>query len=142
MSVIVPSSIFLPKNIGQMTLTAWCISTIPGIYSFNIIQKISRKRNRCNSRPFNRCKRQISHAFSLLSSLHNYSLDGFLFKLDQSNVCRDIQKIEYFIRVLTNFSKDIQTHKEALNSWWSWKVFSRISCFYRFHRATNSKAYW
>ena len=34
----------------------------------------------------------------LLSSLHAYTLAGFLFNLDQSNICRDIKKIESLIR--------------------------------------------
>ena len=44
-------------------------------------------------------KKQISNAFGVLSSLyHLHSVAGFLFDLDQSNICRDIQKIEPLIR--------------------------------------------
>ena len=41
-----------------------------------------------------RRNKQISNAFNLLSSLHNYTLaDGFLlFDLDQSNICIEIFK--------------------------------------------------
>ena len=36
-----------------------------------------------------------------------YTLAGFLFGLDQSNICRDIQKIEQLVRKYTNSTKDI-----------------------------------
>ena len=46
-----------------------------------------------------------------------YTLAGFLFDLDQSNICRDIQKIEILVRqCLTYPSKDIQYNKETTNS--------------------------
>ena len=45
-----------------------------------------------------------------------YTLSGFLFGLDQSNICRDIQKIEQLVRKYTNSTKDIQHNKEASNS--------------------------
>ncbi len=46
-----------------------------------------------------------------------YTLAGFLFDLDQSSVCRDIQKIEPFgKKVRTNSSKDIQNNKKATNT--------------------------
>ena len=46
-----------------------------------------------------------------------YTLTGFLFSLDQSNVCRDIYKIEGMIRqcLLANSSKTIQYYQEAKN---------------------------
>ncbi len=45
-----------------------------------------------------RYKRQIFDATCLLSSVHNFTLAGFLFDLDQSNVYRDIQKIKQLVR--------------------------------------------
>ena len=46
-----------------------------------------------------------------------YTFDcGFLFDLDQINICRDIQKIEIGNRVYTNPTKDMQQNKEAKNS--------------------------
>ena len=46
-------------------------------------------------RPFQtRYKRQISNAFVYYRLYITYTLTGFLFDLDQSNICRDIQKIE------------------------------------------------
>jgi hypothetical protein len=37
-----------------------------------------------------------------------YTLSGFLFDLDQSNICRDIQKIEKLMRVFTNSAENMQ----------------------------------
>ncbi len=45
-----------------------------------------------------------------------YTLAGFLFDLDQSNICRDIQKIESLMRLCTYPTKDIQQNKEAENA--------------------------
>ena len=43
--------------------------------------------------------------------------DGFLFDLDQSNICRDIQKLEKLIRQMpTNSAENIQYIKEVENS--------------------------
>ena len=45
-----------------------------------------------------------------------YTLTEFLFGLDQSNVCRDIQKIEGLIRqVLTDTAQTIQDNQKAEN---------------------------
>jgi len=40
-----------------------------------------------------------------------YTLAGFLFDLDQSNICRDIQKIESLMTMRTNSTKDISNNK-------------------------------
>ncbi len=42
-----------------------------------------------------------------------YTLTGFLFGLDQSNVCRDIHNIEALIRQFTHSSKDLQYNQKA-----------------------------
>jgi hypothetical protein len=45
------------------------------------------------------------------------ALAGFLFDLDQSNICRYIQKIESLVRkVLTNSAKDAQVIKKAAHT--------------------------
>ena len=46
-----------------------------------------------------------------------YTLAGFLFDLDQSNICRDIQKIERFGKTICvpDSSENIQYNKEAEN---------------------------
>jgi hypothetical protein len=41
--------------------------------------------------------KQVFNDFGALSSF-TYTLDGFLFDLDQNNICRNIQKIERLIR--------------------------------------------
>ncbi len=58
-----------------------------------------------------------------------YTLSGFLFDLDQSNICRDIQKIEGLIRKCANSSENILLNKEAKNSRGSREIFSRICGF-------------
>ena len=45
-----------------------------------------------------------------------YTLAGFLFDLNQSNICRDIQKIEFDKTMYTNSTKDIQHNKKAANT--------------------------
>ncbi len=57
-------------------------------------KRAKRERRYDAGRSFKRDKKQICNVFSILSSLCRLQLDGFLFELDQSNVCRDIQKIE------------------------------------------------
>jgi hypothetical protein len=45
-----------------------------------------------------------------------YTLAGFLFDLDQSNICRDIQKIESLIKQCLPIPEDLQYNKKAENS--------------------------
>ena len=67
-----------------------------------------------------------------------YTLAGFLFDLDQSNICRDIQKIESLVRECVPIPQKIyNNNKEAKNSRGSRKIFSRLSCFYRFYRTAD-----
>jgi hypothetical protein len=70
-------------------------------YTKHKIQRLSkRKENREREigagRPF---KLDLKNRFLMLLVYYRlyitYTLTGFLFDLDQSNVCRDIQKIEY-----------------------------------------------
>ena len=71
-----------------------------------------------------------------------YTLAGFLFGLDQSNVCRDIQKIGVDKTMCTNSTEDIQNNKEAKNARGSRKILSWIYGFYRLYRTTtDTKTY-
>ena len=69
----------------------------------------------------------------MLSSLHNlYLVRGFLFELDQSNICsRDIQKIEkrLVIQCIQIPQKNIQNNKEAKNAREGGREFSSIISF-------------
>jgi Helix-turn-helix of DDE superfamily endonuclease len=62
-------------------------------------RKDSRKRSIGAGRPF---KLDIKNRFLMLLVYYRlyitYTLAGFLFDLDQSNICRDIQKLESLIR--------------------------------------------
>ena len=60
------------------------------------------------------------NATCLLSSLHNLHFRWFLFDLDQSNICRDIQKIESLVRQclpipqkIYNITKRLKTPDEV-----------------------------
>jgi hypothetical protein len=61
-------------------------------------KKDNRKRDISAGRPF---KLDVKNRFLMLLVYYRlyitYTLSGFLFDLDQSNVCRDIQKIEHWI---------------------------------------------
>ena len=65
-----------------------------------IQKKISRKKDRCSrQRPFTLDTRDRFLMILVYYRLYiTYTLTGFLFELDQSNICRDIQKIENLIR--------------------------------------------
>jgi hypothetical protein len=62
-------------------------------------KRIDRKRDVGAGRPF---KLDIKDRFVMLLVYYRlyitYTLAGFLFDIDQSNICRDIQKIEKLIR--------------------------------------------
>ena len=66
-------------------------------------KRLSKRKNRKRAmgagRPF---KRDVKDRFLMLLVYYRlyitYTLAGFLFDLDQSNICRDIQKIERLVR--------------------------------------------
>ena len=100
-----------------------------------------RKREIGAGRPF---KLDIKDRFLMLFVYYRlyitYTLAGFLFDLDQSNICRDIQKIEGSDKKMcTNPTEDIQNNKKAETTRGSRAIFSRFSCFHRFYRTTDSK---
>ena len=57
-----------------------------------------------------------------------YTLTGFLFDIDQSNVCRDIQKIEPLVRqcLFANSAETLQNNKEIGNGRRGGTVFPRL----------------
>ena len=141
------------------SFTGLTVQEFDNIYSKKIakkydkyeLQRLSSKRKDVRERkagavgrPF---KLHIKDRFLMLLVYYHrlyitYTLAGFLFGLDQSNICRDIQKIEPLIRnCLPIPKKDIQHYQKAPNPWRDWKVFSRLFVFHRFHRTTDTKAY-
>src|SRR3954452_10041894 len=72
-------------------------------YNTHEIKRLSKRKNRERSmgagRPF---KLELENRFLMLLVYYRlyitYTLAGFLFDLDQSNICRDIQKIEGLVR--------------------------------------------
>ena len=84
-------------------------------------RKDSRERKFGAGRPF---KLDVKNRFLMLLVYYRlyitYTLAGFLFDLDQSNICRDIQKIESLVRQCIpipqktyNITKRIQTPEEV-----------------------------
>ena len=108
------------------------------------LKRLSKRKDRKRSigagRPF---KLDVRDRFVILLVYYRlyitYTLAGFLFDLDQSNICRDIKKIESLVRKCLSIPQKIWHNKESPNSWWSWEIFSRLSCFYRLYRTANSK---
>jgi hypothetical protein len=109
-------------------------------------ENIKRERKAGAGRPF---KLDVKNRYLMLLVYYRlyitYTLVGFLFDLDQSNVCRDIQKIGYGIwdmmrrclpipQKMYNLTKRLQTPEEVEN-------ISRLSCFHRFHRTSDIKTY-
>ena len=85
-------------------------------------RKGNRKREIGAGRPF---KLDLENRFLMLLVYYRlyitYTLAGFLFDLDQSNICRDIQKIEKLIRQclpipqkIYNITKRLKTPEEEV----------------------------
>ena len=95
-------------------------------YSKHEIQRLSkrkkdRERDMGAGRPF---KLDLENRFLMLLVYYRlyitYTLAGFLFDIDQSNICRDIQKIERLVRQcipipqkIYNITKRLQTVDEV-----------------------------
>ncbi len=103
-------------------------------YTKHEIQRLSkrkgRKRDIGTGRPF---KLELENRFLMLLVYYRlyitYTLAGFLFDLDQSNICRDIQKIEGSIRkCFTNSTENIQNNKKAKDTRRSRAIFSGAFC--------------
>jgi arginine repressor len=62
----------------------------------------------------------VSYAFSFYHLYLTYTLSGFLFDLDQSNVCKDIQKIKLIRKCIAipqktyNTTKSLKTPEEEV----------------------------
>ena len=75
-------------------------------------KRLSKRKNRKRAmgvgRPF---KRDVKDIFLMLLVYYRlyitYTLAGFLFDLDQSNICRDIQKIERLVRICIPIPQNI-----------------------------------
>jgi hypothetical protein len=115
-------------------------------YNTHENKRLSKRKNRERAmgagRPF---KLELENRFLMLLVYYRlyitYTLAGFLFDLDQSNICRDIQKIEELVREclpipqkIYRITKRLRTPKEVEPI-----LSCRLSCFYRFHRTANSK---
>jgi hypothetical protein len=63
-----------------------------------------------------------------------YTLAGFLFDLDQSNICRrDIQKIEPLIRNCLPIPQKLYNITKWLKTPYEVEQYFPLSCFHRFH---------
>ena len=95
------------------------------IYGKYELQRLSKRKNRKRDigagRPF---KLDLKNRFLMLLVYYRlyitYTLAGFLFDLDQSNICRDIQKMEPLIRnclpipqKIYNITKRLKTPQEV-----------------------------
>ncbi|MDN5847436.1 MAG: transposase family protein [Candidatus Nitrosocosmicus sp.] len=67
-----------------------------------------------------------------------YTLTGFLFDLDQSNVCRDIQKIEGLISCLPIPQKTIRNNQKTKDQRRGRRVLSRHYGFYGPYRTRDT----
>ena len=91
-------------------------------YNMHENKRLSKRKNRERAmgagRPF---KLELENRFLMVLVYYRlyitYTLAGFLFDLDQSNICRDIQKIEEFGKKMSTYpSKDIQNNKKITNT--------------------------
>ena len=101
-------------------------------------KRCQRKKNASKSKTFQTgYKKQIFDATCLLSSLYiTYTLDGFLFNLDQSNIYRDIQKIEPLIKqclpipqkIYKITKKSLKTPPDEIEKYFPGFLLSFIDC--------------
>jgi hypothetical protein len=85
------------------------------------IKRLSKRKDRKRSIGAGRLfKLDIKDRFVMLLVYYRlyitYTLAGFLFDLDQSNICRDIQKIESLVRQCLPIPQNIQHNKETPNT--------------------------
>ncbi len=101
-----------PKNHCSTSFTGLTVQEFDDIYEKNVTKRYTKHEIQCLSkRKDNRERRigagrhfklDVKNRFLMLLVYYRlyitYTLAGFLFDLDQSNICRDIQKIESLIR--------------------------------------------
>ena len=121
-----------------------CDKEIAKRYHKHEIRRLSYRKDRERSIGAGRhFKLDVKNRFLMLLVYYRlyitYALAGFLFDLDQSNVCRDMQKIEPLVRKcvpipqkMHKVSKRIRTPEEV-------ETYFPAFCFHRLHRTTNSK---
>jgi hypothetical protein len=109
-------------------------------YSSHEIKRLSYKRNRERSiGAGRRFKLVIKDRFIMVLVYYRlyitYTLASFLFGLDQSNVCRDIQKIEWLIKSclpipqkLYNATKRLKTNREEIGQYFPPDFLAFIDC--------------
>ena len=119
-----------------------CKSSIVSItkrYGKYEIQRLSkrnkdRERNIGAGRPF---KLDLKNRVLMLLIYYRlyitYTLAGFLFDLDQSNICRDIQKIEPLIRNCLPIPQKLYNITKWLKTPYEVEQYFPLSCFHRFH---------
>ena len=116
------------------SFTGLTVREFDGIYDIEITkrygkaeaQRLSKRKKRERSMGAGRhFKMDVKNRFLILLVYYRlyitYTLAGFLFDLDQSNVCRDIQKIEPLVRqcvpipqkIYNRLSKRLQTAEEV-----------------------------
>ncbi len=69
-----------------------------------------------------------------------HTLAGFLFDLDQSNICRDMQKIEPLVRECVPIPQKTCRLTKRLRTLGKVRVFPRLYCFHRLHGTADTKA--
>ena len=116
------------------------LKVIESKYSSHEIKRLSYKRNRERSiGAGRRFKLVMKDRFIMVLVYYRlyitYTLASFLFCLDQSNVCRDIQKIEWLIRSclpipqkLYNATKRLKTNKEEIGQYFPAGFLAFIDC--------------
>ena len=113
-----------------------------GMRSGDYPKERSRERSIGAGRHF---KLDVKNRFLMLLAYYRlyitYTLAGFLFDLDQSNICRDMQKIEPLVRKCLpipqkryRLSTRLRTPEEVE------RYFPGLSVFHRLHRTADTKA--
>ena len=113
-----PLQVSRQKSLMAFTTKRWKKDTASKHEAQRLTKRKERERSMGAGRPF---KLDVKNRFLMLLVYYRlyitYTLAGFLFDLDQSNVCRDIQKLESLIRkcvpipqkIYNRFTKRLRT---------------------------------